>query len=203
MLEFKVDKRPLFSDRILSWPVLPGACFKCDQRLKGIKLFSVIVVYHYTGSLGRAWGAVPIAGLGSSRLCGRCHNGTDMLQARIGAILFAVAITLLVHDPEALILAPPAGLVDVELSGAGTGAGALDVGDDLGRRGEPGLLVAAGRETYLLVGLGEEGVEVRGLLRDRGQRALLGRALGTRVGRRRDAFRTLARHCGLNVPREF
>lgn len=71
----------------------------------------------------------------------------------------------------------------MELAGAGTGAGALDICDDFGRRralaagGEGG-----GRDADLLVGLFEEGVDGGGLGGHGGEGASLGWALGARVG---------------------
>lgn len=97
--------------------------------------------------------------------------------------LLALLPDLVVHLPQPLVLAPPGGLVDVELAGAGAGAGALDVCDDFGGRRALAAGDQGGRgDANLLVGLREESVDGGGLGGDGGEGALLGRALGARVG---------------------
>lgn len=79
----------------------------------------------------------------------------------------------------------------MELARAGAGARSLHVGHDLGRRGEAlGDGIAGGRQgdDDIALGVGEEGVDVRGLRRDGGESALLGRSTRFGVLGRRDGF---------------
>lgn len=76
----------------------------------------------------------------------------------------------------------------MELPAAGPGAGALDVGDDLGRGGEGGFFCQGGAgggggggDRDVAVGFGEEGVDVGGLLRDGGEGAALEGPFGAGV----------------------
>lgn len=87
----------------------------------------------------------------------------------------------------------------MELAGAGTGAGALDVADNLWGRGPPSASFEGGhwrRDADFLVGFGEEGVEGGGLGRAGGEGAFLGRALGARVGGGGDGFGAFGGHGG-------
>lgn len=87
----------------------------------------------------------------------------------------------------------------MELAGAGTGAGALDVADNLGRRGSPPASFEGRcwrRDADLLVWFGKEGVDRGGLGGSGGEGAFLGRALGSRVGGGGDGFWAFGRHGG-------
>lgn len=71
----------------------------------------------------------------------------------------------------------------MELSAAGPGAGALNVGDDFGWGGEGGLFCegGGGGDGDVAVGFGEEGVDLGGLLCDGGEGAAFEGAFGAGV----------------------
>lgn len=102
-----------------------------------------------------------------------------LLFALLEVLLVLFLLHLLVHVAQALVLAPTAGLVDVELAAAGAGAGALDVGDDLGRRSHAPIRLGAW-DVYVAVWLCEQGLDVGGELAGT-QGALLGGTVGARV----------------------
>ncbi len=78
----------------------------------------------------------------------------------------------------------------MELPAASPSAGTLDIGDDFGRGGKGGFLGegGGGGDGDVAVGFGEEGVDVRGLLRDGGEGAAFEGAFGAWVGGRGDGF---------------
>lgn len=82
---------------------------------------------------------------------------------------------------------------------AGSGAGALDVGDDFRWSGKGGLLCegGGGGDGDVAVGFGEESVDLRGLLCDGGQGAAFEGAFGAWVCGGGDGFGDGLRHlCG-------
>ena len=78
----------------------------------------------------------------------------------------------------------------MELPTARSGAGSLDIGDDLRRGGEDGLFDegGGGGDGDVAVGFGEEGVDLRGLLCDRGEGAAFEGAFGAGVRGGGDGF---------------
>lgn len=78
----------------------------------------------------------------------------------------------------------------MELSAAGSGTGALDVGDDFWWGGKVGLLCESrgGGDGDVAVGFGEEGFDVGGLLCDGGEGAAFEGAFGAGVGGGGDGF---------------
>lgn len=79
---------------------------------------------------------------------------------------------------------------------AGSGAGALDVGDDFRWSGKGGLLCegGGGGDGDVAVGFGEESVDLRGLLCDGGQGAAFEGAFGAWVCGGGDGFGDGLRH---------